>query len=67
MTLLGQFCLWIALLIGTWGAVVGFSGRWQGRPALAEAVTRYAAELEKHAAANHAVTAADGEPAGQAA
>ena len=40
MTLLGQFCLWIALLIGTWGAIVGFSGRWQGRPALAEAVTR---------------------------
>ena len=40
MTLLGQFCLWIALLIGTWGAVVGFSGRWQGRPALAEAVIR---------------------------
>jgi hypothetical protein len=35
---------------------------------LAEAVNRYAAELEKHAATNHAATAADGdEPAGQAA
>ena len=40
MTLLGQFCLWIAILVGAWGAVVGFSGRWQGRPALAEAVIR---------------------------
>ena len=40
MTLLGQFCLWIAILVGTWGAIVGFSGRWQGRPALAEAVIR---------------------------
>ena len=37
-------------------------------PELAEAVTRYAAELEKHAAKNHAATAADAdEPAGQAA
>jgi hypothetical protein len=35
---------------------------------LAEAVTLYAAELEKHAAKNHAATAADAdEPAGQAA
>jgi len=35
---------------------------------LADAVNRYAAELEKHAAKNHAATAADGdEPAGQAA
>ena len=35
---------------------------------LAEAVTLYAAELEKHAATNHAVTAADGDkPAGRAA
>jgi hypothetical protein len=34
---------------------------------LAEAVTRYAAELEKHAATNHAATAADDESAGQAA
>jgi hypothetical protein len=34
---------------------------------LAEAVTRYAAELEKHAATNRAATAADDEPAGRAA
>ena len=35
---------------------------------LAEAVALYAAELEKHAAKNHAATAADAdEPAGQAA
>ena len=35
---------------------------------LAEAVNLYAAELEKHAAKNHAATAADAdEPAGQAA
>ena len=34
---------------------------------LAEAVNRYAAELEKHAATDHAAAAADGEPAGQAA
>jgi hypothetical protein len=34
---------------------------------LAEAVTRYAAELEKHAATNHAATAADDGSAGQAA
>jgi cytochrome c-type biogenesis protein CcmF len=40
MTLLGQFSLWVALLIGIWGAVVGFSGRWQGRPELAESVIR---------------------------
>ena len=34
---------------------------------LADAVTRYAAELEKHAATNHAATAADDESAGRAA
>ena len=34
---------------------------------LAEAVTRYAAELEKHAAKDHAATAADSDSAGQAA
>ena len=34
---------------------------------LAEAVTRYAAELEKHAATNPATAAGDGEPAGRAA
>ncbi len=40
MTLLGQFALWIALLIGTAGAIAGFSGKWQERPALAQAVIR---------------------------
>ena len=34
---------------------------------LAEAVTRYAAELEKHAATNPAAAAGADEPAGQAA
>ena len=34
---------------------------------LAEAVNRYAAELEKHGATNHAATAADDESAGRAA
>ncbi|HEY1002522.1 MAG TPA: hypothetical protein VGD83_23055, partial [Streptosporangiaceae bacterium] len=34
---------------------------------LADAATRYAAELEKHAAKDHAATAADSDPAGQAA
>lgn len=40
MTLLGQFALWTAMLIGGWAAVVGFSGRWHARPALALSVTR---------------------------
>ncbi|HXI21254.1 MAG TPA: heme lyase CcmF/NrfE family subunit, partial [Gemmatimonadales bacterium] len=40
MTLLGQFALWAAFLIGIWAAVVGFSGRWHGRPELALSVTR---------------------------
>jgi cytochrome c-type biogenesis protein CcmF len=40
MTLLGQFALWTALLVGIWAALVGFSGRWHGRPELALSVTR---------------------------
>ena len=32
MTLLGQFSLWVALLLGAWATVVSFSGRWQDRP-----------------------------------
>ncbi len=40
MTLLGQFALWASLLVGIWAAVVGFSGRWHGRPELALSVTR---------------------------
>jgi cytochrome c-type biogenesis protein CcmF len=40
MTLLGEFCLWLTLVVGTLGAVAGFSGRWQGRPELAQSVIR---------------------------
>jgi len=40
MTLLGNFALWTALLVGLWAAVIGFSGRWHGRPELALSVTR---------------------------
>jgi cytochrome c-type biogenesis protein CcmF len=40
MTLLGQFALWSAFLLGVWGAVIAFSGRWQDRPDLAATVTR---------------------------
>ncbi len=40
MTLLGQFALWASLLVGLWASVVGFSGRWHGRPELALSVTR---------------------------
>ncbi len=40
MTILGQLALWTALLVGLWAAVVGFSGRWHGRPELALSVTR---------------------------
>ncbi len=40
MTLLGEFSLWLALLVGSWCAAIAFSGRWRTRPALARAVTR---------------------------
>jgi cytochrome c-type biogenesis protein CcmF len=40
VTLLGQFALWTAFLLGLWCAVVGFSGRWRGRPDLTASVTR---------------------------
>lgn len=40
MTFLGQFALWTAFLLGIWGAVVSFSGRWRGRPELELTVTR---------------------------
>jgi cytochrome c-type biogenesis protein CcmF len=40
MTLLGQFALWAALLLGLWCVAVSFSGRWQGRPELATSVVR---------------------------
>jgi cytochrome c-type biogenesis protein CcmF len=40
MTLLGQFALWSALLLGLWGVAIAFFGRWQDRPGLAASVTR---------------------------
>src|SRR5512146_1590938 len=40
MTLLGDFALWAAVLVGAWCAVISFSGRWRGRPDLSATVTR---------------------------
>ncbi|HEY8197093.1 MAG TPA: heme lyase CcmF/NrfE family subunit [Gemmatimonadales bacterium] len=40
MTLLGQFALWSALVLGLWCVVLSFSGRWQGRPELSATVVR---------------------------
>jgi len=40
MTLLGQFSLWAALLVGLWCAAVGLSGGWKQRPEIAAMVTR---------------------------
>ncbi len=40
MTLLGQFALWTAFVLGLWCAIVGFSGRWRGRPDLTASVVR---------------------------
>jgi cytochrome c-type biogenesis protein CcmF len=40
MTLLGNFSLWAAALVGLWCAFVSFSGRWRERPELAASVTR---------------------------
>ena len=40
MTLLGQFALWAAFLIGLWSVVISFSGRWRNRPELASTVVR---------------------------
>ncbi len=40
MTLLGQFALWAAFLIGLWSVVISFSGRWRDRPELATTVVR---------------------------
>ena len=40
MTLLGQFALWVAFLIGSFGAVLSFSGRWRDRPDLERTVVR---------------------------
>ncbi len=40
MTLLGQFALWAALLLGLWCVAIAFSGRWRDRPELAATVVR---------------------------
>ena len=40
MTFLGEFSLWLAFLVGSWCALLAFSGRWRERPALARTVTR---------------------------
>src|SRR3954447_3227236 len=40
MTLLGQFALWAAFLLGLWCIVLSFSGRWQGRPDLSATIVR---------------------------
>jgi cytochrome c biogenesis factor len=40
MTLLGQFALWAALVLGLWGVSIAFSGRWRARPELAATVVR---------------------------
>jgi cytochrome c biogenesis factor len=38
--LLGQLALWLALLLGLWGAVIGFAGYRQDRPDLQESARR---------------------------
>jgi cytochrome c-type biogenesis protein CcmF len=40
MTLLGQFALWAAFLLGLWCVVLSFSGRWHGRPELSSSIVR---------------------------
>jgi cytochrome c-type biogenesis protein CcmF len=40
MTLLGQFALWVAFLVGLWCVAIAFSGSWRERPELAATVTR---------------------------
>ena len=40
MTLLGQFALWAALLIGLWCVAIAFTGRWRDQPELARSVVR---------------------------
>src|ERR687889_1173031 len=40
MTLLGQFALWAAWLLGLWGIGLAFFGRWQQRPEVSRAVIR---------------------------
>jgi cytochrome c-type biogenesis protein CcmF len=40
MTLLGQFALWAAFLLGVWCVLLSFSGRWQRRPELSATIVR---------------------------
>src|ERR671911_1858283 len=40
MTLLGEFALWAALLLGLWCVGIAFSGRWRRRPELSQSVIR---------------------------
>jgi cytochrome c-type biogenesis protein CcmF len=40
MTLLGEFALWAALLLGLWSVAIAFSGRWHSRPELSQSVIR---------------------------
>src|SRR5947208_662793 len=40
MTALGNLALWLALLVGVWGALAGFIGGLQGRPDLAHSARR---------------------------
>jgi cytochrome c-type biogenesis protein CcmF len=40
MTLLGQFALWAALLLGLWCVAIAFSSRWRQRPDLSQSVVR---------------------------
>jgi cytochrome c-type biogenesis protein CcmF len=40
MTLLGQFALWAAFLLGLWCVVLSFSGRWHGRPTVSATIVR---------------------------
>ena len=42
MTLLGQFALWIGLLVSLWGFGVAFLGRWHQLPELAATAVRAA-------------------------
>jgi len=40
MSVLGNLALWLALLVGVWGALAGFIGGLQGRPDLAHSARR---------------------------
>ncbi|HEU5170168.1 MAG TPA: heme lyase CcmF/NrfE family subunit [Gemmatimonadales bacterium] len=42
MTLLGQFALWAALLVGLWCLTLALLGQWRTQPALAAMITRSA-------------------------